>query len=429
MRSRLLIAALLLWLCTVGARRPNVVLIISDDQSWMDFGFMGHGAIQTPHLDRLAQESALFPNGYVPTALCRPSLATILTGLYPHQHKICVNDPPPGSDREVMSPLLREVSTIPRLLQKAGYSSFQTGKWWEGHYSNGGFTHGMTKDLSTGNFHGGPGIAIGRETMQPIYDFIKETGDKPYLIWYAPKMPHTPHDPPERLLKKYAIEGRDIALAKYFGMCEWFDETVGELLDYIDRNGHRDDTLVIFVADNGWIQQTGDLHTAPVFVRPNYRRTRGPFAPKSKNSPYDGGVRTPILVRWPSQVRPGRYLDLVSTIDLAPTILSACGLDPPEEIAGENLLEVITGKRPHLQRSAIFGEIYYHAARQGLEPALNLTHRWVRFNDWKLIDPSSSPLELYNVVQDPFEQSNLVTQYPELVKELIQALDNWWDGS
>jgi len=184
----------------------------------------------------------------------------------------------------------------------------------------------------------------------------------------------------------------------------------------------------VFVTDNGWIQQTGEIPTAFVFIRPNYSRTRGPFAPRSKNTAYDGGLRTPILLRWPGHVKPGRYSDLASAIDLAPTILSACGVPSHEEMPGVNLLEIATGKKARLERSTIFGEIYYHAARQSLEPALNLTHRWTRCNDWKLIDSYTRSLELYNVVQDPFEEHNIVTQRPELVRKMLNALDDWWDG-
>src|SRR3954469_4406985 len=123
---------------------PNIVMIISDDQGWRDFGFMGHPAIRTPNLDRLASQSLTFTNGYVTTPLCRPSLATMLTGLYPHQHKITGNDPPAGQPRESMWGFMKEAPALPRLLRERGYRSFQTGKWWEGHHESGGFTEGMT---------------------------------------------------------------------------------------------------------------------------------------------------------------------------------------------------------------------------------------------------------------------------------------------
>lgn len=120
-------------------------MIISDDQAWTDFGFMGHPQIATPNLDTFADEAAVFPNGYVPTSLCRASLATLLTGLHGSQHKICCNDPPEGVDRSKMLPFMQEAPALPRLLREAGYASLQTGKFWEGHYRNAGFTHDMQR--------------------------------------------------------------------------------------------------------------------------------------------------------------------------------------------------------------------------------------------------------------------------------------------
>ncbi|HXG12686.1 MAG TPA: sulfatase [Gemmataceae bacterium] len=411
-----LLLALSIGLCSSvrAADRPNVVMIIGDDQGWTDFGFMGHKVIQTPRLDKLAAESAVFPHGYVPTSLCRASLATLLTGLYGHQHKICCNDPPDGVDRSAMHPFIQSAPTVPRLLRDAGYRSLQTGKYWEGHYANAGFTHGMTVK----GRHGDEGLVIGRQTMQPIYDFIDQSKGQPFFIWYAPMLPHEPHNPPERLLKKYAVEGRNLKLARYYAMCEWFDETCGQLLDYLDRKGLRDNTLVVFVIDNGWIQETGAKKT-----------TRGNFAPKSKLSPYDGGVRTPVMLRWPGHTKPGRYDDLVSTIDLAPTILSACGVKAPAQLPGLSLLDVAAGKG-RLKRNAVFGEIFEHTAIDLDKPALNLTHRWVREGDWKLIVTEARPAapELYNLAQDPFEEKNLAAQHGDKVARLRQLLDEWWQG-
>jgi uncharacterized sulfatase len=392
-------------------RRPNVVMIVGDDQRWTDFGFMGHRVIQTPNLDRLAAAGAVFPNGYVPTSLCRASLATLLTGQYGHQHRICCNDPPTGVDRTLMHPFIRNAPTVPRLLRDAGYRSLQTGKFWEGHYENAGFTHGMT----TRGRHGEEGLVIGRRTMQPIWDFIEADRDKPFFIWYAPMMPHLPHDPPERILKKYAVDGRNINIARYYAMCEWFDETCGQLLDYLDRNRLRDRTLVVFVIDNGWVQteQPGGA--------------RG--GPRGKLSPYDGGLRTPIILHWPGHTRAGRYPDLVSTIDLAPTMLTACGVPVPRQMPGLSLLDVAAGKG-RLDRTAVFGELYVHTAVDINQPAINLTHRWVRDGDWKLIhaEDGKTPPELYNLAEDPHEEKNLAAQHPDRVRQLTDRLNHWWKG-
>ena len=292
---------------TKKAATPNVLLIISDDQTWTDYGFMGHPVIQTPRLDQLARESVTFTRGYVPTALCRPSLMTMITGLYPSQHGVTGNDPAipvnlkAGTARrdaaylaecERLRSRVKTMPTIPRLLAQRGYLSFQTGKWWEGPHSYGGFTHGMTHgDFTRGGRHGDAGLAIGRTGLQPVYDFIDlaTTQQKPFFIWYAPFLPHTPHNPPPRILKKYEQVGRSPALAKYYAMCEWFDETCGSLLDHLDDRKLSKNTLVIYVTDNGWIQRTSTTKV------PDGWRPR--FAPKSKQSPYDGGVRTPIMVR------------------------------------------------------------------------------------------------------------------------------------
>ncbi|MGE3804661.1 MAG: sulfatase [Gemmataceae bacterium] len=404
----LLVAALVLGLSPLArSAPPNVVMIISDDQGWTDFGFMEHKVIKTPRLDKLASESALFPNGYVPSSLCRASLATLLTGLFGHQHKICCNDPPDGVDRAKMHPFIKEAPALPRLLAKAGYRSLQTGKFWEGHYENAGFTSGMTVK----GRHGDDGLAIGRKTMKPIYDFIEAEPDKPFFLWYAPMMPHSPHNPPEKYLAKYKDKVKDLEVAKYYAMCEWFDDTCGELLDYLDKKKLSDNTLVVFVVDNGWIQSEKS---------PNY-------APKSKRSPYDGGLRTPIMLRWPGHIKPMKYDELVSTVDLAPTILQACGVKVPEQLPGISLLPLAEGKAK-LDRKQIFGEIFEHTAINIEQPAVNLTHRWVRQGDWKLILPQKGKPELYNIAQDPMETKDQAAAQPDKVQELTALIDKWWAG-
>jgi uncharacterized sulfatase len=392
---------------------PNILLIVSDDQAWYDFGFMGSKEVRTPHLDKLAAESAVFPNGYVPTSLCRASLATILTGQYAYQHKICCNDPPDGVDRAKMHPFIQKAPALPRLLGESGYVSLQTGKFWEGHFSNAGFTQGMT----TKGRHGDEGLAIGRKTMKPIYDFIGKAKGKPWMVWYAPMMPHEPHNPPERILKKYPVtKDRPLRQAKYHAMIEWFDETVGELLAHLDETKQRDNTIVLFVVDNGWIQETGPKQT-----------TRGWFAPRSKLSPYDGGVRTPVMIRWPGHTKAGQYDDLVSTVDIAPTLLAAAGAKVPREMSGVILLNTAAGKGP-LSRKAIFGEIYEHTAKDIEKPGVNLTHRWIRTGDWKLIVPVKGEVELFNIARDPYEKENLATKEASQVKDLTRRVDAWWDG-
>ncbi len=393
---------------------PNVVLIISDDQRWTDFGFMGHPDIKTPRLDRLASQSAVFPNGYVPCSLCRASLATILTGLFASQHQICCNDPPRGVARNRMHPFMRNAPAIPRLLRAANYRSLQTGKFWEGHYQNAGFTNGQTTNMDRHIARRTP--QIGRQTMQPIYDFIDANRRNPFLVWYAPMMPHKPHNPPAEYLRCYS-RGRDINIAKYYAMCQWFDETCGQLLDHLDRRELTNNTLVLFVVDNGWVQPT----------RQQQRLLRSPFGgARGKRSPYDGGVRTPLMIKWPDHTRAGKYNDLVSTIDIAPTVLRACGRQVPNKMHGLNLLDAAAG-RGRLNRNAVFGEIYKHDCGMLGQPRMDITFRWIRKGDWKLIvTAQGNNIELYNLANDPHERTNLAARNADKVRELRRDLNQWW---
>lgn len=390
-----------------SARRPpNVVMIISDDQRWTDFGFMGHPEIRTPHLDALAERSVLFRRGYVPSSLCRPSLATMITGLYPHEHGLTGNDPPKGEDRDRMLRHIEAAATLPKLLAPLGYRSLQTGKWWEGNCQCGGFTEGMTHgDVARGGRHGDEGLEIGRTTMKPITDFIEAAGDEPFFLWYAPFLPHTPHNPPERLLAKYAEEGESLHVAKYHAMCEWFDETCGELMDHLAETGHRDDTLVVFVTDNGWIQ------------RPNARG----YAKRSKRSPYDGGIRTPIMLSWPGHIEPADRPDLASSVDLAPTILRLCGVKVPDAMTGVDLLD------PAARRARVFGETFSHDVADLDHPEKGLKTRWVIQGDWKLIVPHGGRApELFQIVRDPHETRDLAASQAERLGVLRGVLDAWW---
>jgi arylsulfatase A-like enzyme len=396
--------------CTYAPQRPNVVLIISDDQAFSDFGFMGHETIKTPHLDQLASEGVLFTRGSVPSSLCRPSLASLATGLMPHRHGVTGNDPPRGVNRRKVVDRFKRNTTLPTMLGKAGYRSHQSGKWWEGHYREGGFTHGMTHgDPKRRGRHGDVGLTIGRKGMQPIYDFI-ESGDDPFFLWYAPFLPHTPHTPPDRILKKYSGKGLNKFVARYYAMCEWFDETCGELLGYLKQKGLEDNTIVVFVTDNGWIQRTDN----------------GRFAPRSKRSPYEGGVRTPIIVKWPGKLTPRTIETPISSLDLCPTILSACGLAVPNGLDGRNLLPLCHDAK--ILWPPVFGEVFAHDIVDIEKPVKGLRARWVVDGRYKLIWPhdAGSSAQLFDVASDPFEKRDLSGTDPKRVRELKARIEGWW---
>jgi len=405
-------------------RPPNIVMLISDDQGWGDYGFMGHPTIRTPHIDRLAAESLVFTRGYVTAPLCCPSLASMITGLHPHQHKITCNDPPrPGGDpkwtderlamRFAMHDYIEQSPTLPRFLAEKGYRSLQTGKWWMGHHRRGGFTDGMTHgDPAKGGRHGDAGLAIGRTTMQPLWDFIDEAADEPFFIWYAPMLPHLPHNPPERLFDYYKDKTPSEFVARYWAMCEWWDEGCGQLLDYLDEKGLAENTLVLYICDNGWIQ----------------REDSQLMKPRSKATRYEGGVRTPIMARWPGKVKPRRDgTHLASSVDLAPTILAACGLEPTDDMQGIDLLD----RRAVRKRNAVFGAEYGHDAVDVHDPLKNLRYLWVVEGHWKLILPSRSlggegKTELYNVMEDPTETKDHADANPRTVKRMTRNIQAWW---
>lgn len=437
----------------ISATPPNIVFIISDDHAWTDYGFMGHPQIETPNLDKLANRSAVFPRGYVPTALCRPALATLANGLYAHQHRVSGNDPallpePAGQAGEkekgrakaagesVEYAALRERliaqfyqnPPLARLLAGRGYLSHQSGKWWEGSFQRGGFTDGMTRGFpEPGGRHGDDGLKIGREGMAPVFDFIDraQAERKPFFLWYAPFMPHTPHTPPDRLLQKYKAKGiASDHVARYYAMVEWFDETCGQLLDRLEERGLTRDTLVVYVADNGWIQQENS---------PN-------FAPRSKQSANEGGVRQPILFSWPGVIQPGkRGEQLCSSIDIVPTVLAAAGAAVPGNLPGLNLLPALqSGQATARQR--VFGETFAHDVANIEQPEASLLYRWVVEGKWKLLltydgklgrYASSHPRtekrpQLFDLLADPHEDHNLAAQHPEIVARLSARLQEWW---
>ena len=447
-RGVVLSLLLLGWVCPMAVSqgegsKPNIVLILSDDQAWTDYGFMGHEYIRTPHLDKLAEESVLYTRGYVPTPLCRPSLMNLVTGQYTRDHGVTGNDPSPLL-AEKKSPeyvtLAKELitnidrfDTLPEILVRNGYLAHQSGKWWEGNHKRGGFTHGMTAGgPGRGARHGDAGLTIGREGLDPIFDFIAEAEaqEKPFYIWYAPFLPHTPHNPPERLLKYYEQFDLPPALAKYYAMCEWFDETCGELIGHLEKEGLRENTLIYYVCDNGWIQRTKDMKLPEGWFTQ--------YAPRSKQSVYEGGVRNPIMFSWPGKIMPGKRSDVVNSLDTFPTVLSAAGIDVPEGLAGMDLWPSIHSGEA-ITRKTIFGDSYAHDIADLDNPEASLLYLWCIQDQWKLIlsydgkvnryqssHPRKEAVQLFDVVADPHEGKNLAEAHPEIVARLQGEIEAWY---
>ncbi|WP_339921920.1 sulfatase [uncultured Cyclobacterium sp.] len=411
--------------------KPNIIYILSDDQSWNDFGFTGHPHIETPHIDKLAAEGHTFTRGYVTAPLCSPSLASIITGLYPYQHGITGNDPEfnfegkrYNNDWQIARSRLykdyldefQKHPTIPMVLKKLGYLSFQAGKWWGGNYKEGGFTHGMTHgDPSKGGRHGDEGLKIGREGMDPIFDFMDHAieAEKPFFVWYAPFLPHSPHNPPDSLLQKYLPLAPTKSVASYWAMCEWFDITVGQLLDRVDEKGLSDNTLVVFVTDNGWIQD------------PNVPNK---YVEGSKQAPQDMGIRTPIIYKWPGKIKPKMDdTNLTSSIDMAVTTMAAVGLEPLSDMQGINIMD----KKALKNRKVIYSQDFAHDMKGVDAQEETLESRILITSPWKIIVPGvanedTQKVLLYDILKDPLEENNLADKHPEVVKKLTASLDDWW---
>ena len=407
------------------ADRPNIILIISDDQAFNDYSFMGSETAKTPHLDRIASEGLVYTRGYV-MPVCSPSLACLLTGKMPRHHGITGNDLAATApqftgakqDRKpLMDQLLGNSLMLPKALTDAGYLTFQTGKLWNSTYKDVGFTHGMTGKQGR---HGGDGLTIGRQGMQPIYDFIETANKekKPFFIWHAPLMPHDPHTPPEAIFKKYQGKGPTPAAEKYYAMVEWFDQTCGELDDYLTKNDLKKNTVILYLADNGWNAAEG------------YKGGR------AKMTPYEIGIRSPMFVRWPEKVKPHRNEEtLAHIIDFPTTILKIAGVKAPKDITGLDLMD----RDAMSKRKSIFVESYTHDIEDLKQPGKSLYARVVIDGFSKLIIPGPAKpdkpfhtipteIELYDLKADPLEKTNLAKQKPDEVKRLIAIQDAEWDG-
>ena len=207
-------------------------------------------------------------------------------------------------------------------------------------------------------------------------------------------------------------------------MVEWFDQTCGQLLDYLAAKGVAENTLVVYLADNGWIQQPD-----------------GPgFAPRSKQSPNEGGVRQPTMFSWPGVIKPGDRGDqLCSSVDIMPTALAAAGVAIPENLPGYNLLPILKSGQPTPRRT-VFGETFAHDVANIDKPEDSLLYRWVIEDKWKLLltydgklgrnaqqDPRTEKRpQLFDLLADPHEKQNLAAEHPDVVARLAAMLQEWW---
>ena len=410
---------------------PNIVLLISDDQGWQDFGFMGHPHVRTPNIDRLASQGVVFSHGFNTASACRPSLRTLLTGLAPLQLE--------AMEEQLVEPGVRfpnlvamsKAETLPERLADAGYVSFQSGKYWEGPYSLSGFSEGMSEGYSaerareSGIMHelsGGAGNDIGRVTMQPVLDFIDRHVDEPFFIWFAPMLPHVPHDPEPDFIKPYRKPSIEPARRLYYGNITRLDTRIGEILDRLEAHGLSDNTLFVFLADNGWDwDHSGEPMVANI------------GGPKGKFSLYEQGFRTPIVFSWPGRIAGGRRLsELVSTVDLFPTLGELAGLSPEPSIrTGRSLAPLLRGepRRPRERVIGSIGRLRKPVAAGGEKAgslAIEETGYFLRAPRWRYVwYPERDREELYAIEGDPFEQRDLIAAHRERAAGYRAEVEAW----
>jgi uncharacterized sulfatase len=387
--------------------RPNVILVLGDDLGWGDYGFMGHPVASTPNIDRLASESLTFRNGFVSASLCTPSHMSLLTGMNWLQWDSRVGGMALGPGEQAVA----HMEPLPSLLTDAGYDSFQAGKYWFGGSGTAGFTAGTSADANSA-------IAddFGRESMAPLFDHLDSVGAQPFYAYVAPELPHVPWDPPQQYLDRYAGRGLTATEQVYYAQVSRLDDRVGELLDYLEANGLRDDTVVIFLADNGYQVDPSGTFNAAVGDR------------RGKLTMYEMGFRTPILVSWPGTIPEGVMSDkLVTAEDLYVTTLGLAGATVPPGRIGIDLGPYLT-VQGSFDRDAVFGAMLI--LRRGvpgeLLPYAQETAYYYRDARWRYIwfaDAGRS--ELYDISRDPLETTDLIAAHPALAARFQIRIEAW----
>jgi uncharacterized sulfatase len=400
---------------------PNLVLLIADDLGYLDHGFMGSPVVETPHLDALAREGTVLSHGYATSSICRPALRSLLTGLHPRQW-----------DRRVLAlqarglagrgdEVIGEFATLPRWLAARGYASFQAGKLWEASYRVAGFGDGLQRPGDDPS-HGGAGRMLGRSLpLDAVAAFLDARRAQPFFLWFAPMLPHPPHDADRALQARYQGRGLPASAVRYYANVTRFDALVGELLGLLAERGLRERTLVVYLADNGWDQPPG-LEV----------REGASDGPRGKNTLYEIGWRTPIVLSWPGVVPAGAVSDaLVSTVDLVPTLLDYAGAALPAELPGRSLRglvqegvpwpreEVIGSLRGARQPSGARAEPLASGAAPPESFVLRSRERWYV---WR---PQLDREELYDAQGDPRAERDLAAAEPVRVQRFRSRVLRW----
>lgn len=419
--------------------RPNIILIVADDLGWKDQAYMGSRFYETPNLDKLAGESMLFTNAYTAAANCAPSRACLISGENTPRHGIyTVGTSERGNkaSRKLIPIKNNEtlpdgIFTLPEALQKAGYQTCSIGKW---HIGEDPTTQGF--DINIAGTHQGhppsyfspyknasltdgkPGEYLTDRLTTEALSFIDNRKKKPFFLYLPYFAVHTPLQAPESLKEKYKdkhVKGQENET--YAAMIESVDTNVGRIMKKLKELNLSENTIVIFTSDNGGIRRISDQ--APLRA--------------GKGSYYEGGIRVPLLVRWPGNIKAGSKTNVpVTNLDFYPTILDILSIKKPDKIFdGISILPVLKGgklaKRSLYWHFPIYLQAYDPATDEGRDPVFRTRPGAViRMGNWKLHEYyEDGTLELYNLKDDLGERNNLALQRPDMVKKLHDELLRW----
>jgi len=430
----------------LAGSRPNIVLIITDDQGFPPLGRHGHPWLQTPRLDQLYDASVRFTRFYV-SPTCSPTRAALLTGR--HEMKNGVTHTILERER-----LALDAATLPQVLKSAGYTSGIFGKW---HLGDEEPYQPHRRGFDEAFIHGGGGIgqvypgscadAPHNGYFDPVIrhngSFVKTRGfctdvffsaaldwirqvkdrDAPFFAYVAPNAPHGPYHAPKSSARRFTELGFGKETAGFYGMIENIDQNVGRLVDQLDAWGLLSHTVLVFMSDNGMTgggAGHGVLGHAPDgtplrFYNAGMKGLKG--------SPDEGGVRVPFLVRWDGRIRPGRDIDrLAAHLDILPTLAALAGAEwPKAQVEGRNLLPLV--ENPTADWPDRF--LFTHVARwpKGDNPD---DYQWrnfsVRNQRFRLVGQRA----LYDLDHDPGQKVNVIEQHPEVAERMKEAYQAWW---
>ncbi len=421
--------------------KPNIVLINIDDLGWRDVGFMGSEYYETPNLDALASKGIIFTNAYASAANCAPSRACMMSGQWGPRHGIYTvgnSDRGNSKDRKLIpiennTILPDDQYILAEALKDAGYKTCHAGKW---HLNDDPTTQGF--DVNIGGSHAGhPGsyfppyknVALDPPTddynltrlvMDETLSFV-QSATQPFFLHYTPYAVHTPIQPIAELLPKYQNKApwNGQNNTEYATMVENLDTQIGRLIDKLDESGKLDNTLILFISDNGG----------------HYGITKQWPLRSGKGSYYEGGIREPMFAYWQDKIQPGTKTYVpVTNLDFYPTLLEAAGIEKPEGkiLDGKSIMPVLVGsgtleERPLYWHFPIYLQAYIKGDTTTQDPLFRTRPgSAVRLGDWKLIQYfENNDLELYNLIDDIGEKNNLAETEKEKTEELLELLENW----